>query len=698
MSTNTDKKNNNANGLIAASCDLESSLKIFEEINQKSHFIALSASIEGARMKSLGTFSVVAQQIALQSSKNSELSERLRTLVNKIKTQAFEAVAIRNLELAADLIDKLDRNLFERNCDVQAWGTFDEVKTALSELSPESAQKASEQLEKLVGIYVVYLNSILLDFNGQVVCSPRKKELCGQNLSRELWFQEALSGKVTVTDLQFFEFLENHSVLYCAPVMSANNEVIGVLANCFDWQYAQEMITSAGFSDKTKALVIDNKAQIIASKRSSQILKDNLEWLEAGERATNKTRGYSLEKARNGENLAVGFAYTKGYNAYAGKGWSALICEGLAGFQTTNACFVTEELLVASTAVVSQIQSEKSGSELLNTMKEINLLVEEINSNNREVRLLAVNASIQAGLAGSEGEGFSIIANEVAHLAQKSLVFVDGVNISTKNLRHSVEESSAVRQLDAAKDTISKVDRNLFERYCDIQAWSTFSKFRETLVADEKGDKAAMDLLKNIHRIYEVYHDIYVLNLSGQVVANATAPGMVGKDFSKSPWFVAAAAGQIYYSDVIYSDILKSPVITFSSGIYNDKQEIIGVIASQFNCNFINDILKATIVDSASECLLLNAQGLVIAAKSSEDVLKRKLKNTPSFVLHFQPGAFGVDSEANDMNIAYSSSKGYNTYKGQDWTLVAQKPKSNLNQQEQLTPAERFKQKMRRAG
>jgi len=29
---------------------------------------------------------------------------------------------------------------------------------------------------------------------------------------------------------------------------------------------------------------------------------------------------------------------------------------------------------------------------------------------------------------------------------------------------------------------------------------------------------------------------------------------------------------------------------------------------------------------------------------------------------------------------------------------VAQKPKSNLSQQQQLTPAERFKQKMKRAG
>ncbi|MCK6596792.1 MAG: hypothetical protein L6Q37_00390 [Bdellovibrionaceae bacterium] len=119
------KENQQANILIEASGGLEKSLQILEEINQKANFIALCAAIEGAKMKNrTGTFSIVAQQISNQAQKNNSLSEKLTSIVKKIQSQALDAVAIRNLELAADLIDKLDRNLFERNCDVQAWATL----------------------------------------------------------------------------------------------------------------------------------------------------------------------------------------------------------------------------------------------------------------------------------------------------------------------------------------------------------------------------------------------------------------------------------------------------------------------------------------------------------------------------------------------------------------------------------------------
>ena len=107
------KSKHSSNHLTEASFELESSFKIFQDINQKGHFIALSAAIEGARMKGkLNTFSIVANQIGNQASKNGELSEKLENLISKIKSKSQDAIAIRNLELATDLIDKLDRNLF----------------------------------------------------------------------------------------------------------------------------------------------------------------------------------------------------------------------------------------------------------------------------------------------------------------------------------------------------------------------------------------------------------------------------------------------------------------------------------------------------------------------------------------------------------------------------------------------------------
>lgn len=695
--------------LIQSSCELEKSLLVFKDINQKAHFIALNAAIEGARMKSkLGTFSIVANQIATQAAHNSELSEKLEVLIQKIKSLSLEAVAVRNLELAADLIDKLDRNLFERNCDVQAWATFDSVKNALLKPDEESAVVACAQLDQLVSIYMVYSDSFLLDAQGKVVAAAKKRDARGSDFSREPWFIPTLSGNVTVTDVHFYSAVNGFTVCYCAPVHSADGQVIGVLVNCFNWNFALEMIQSGDYSARTKAVVINADSDLVAARQPNQILKDNYEWLSAGKFAARGGVGYSLEYARNGEPVSVGFCHTKGYNSYKGKGWSAVISECMGDLSLKIGATITESrgegakvTAEKRDADAGKIESERSGQRLLATMKEIDELVFGINGNNREVKLLAVNASIQAGLAGADGEGFSIIANEVAALAKKSLNFVESVNATTAQLNRAVEHSSSVRLVDAAKDTMSKIDRNLFERYCDIQAWSTFSKFVEVLEGSGRADDSTLALLEQVHKIYEVYHDIYILNLEGKVVGTAINRSLIGYDFSGKDWFSSAAAGNTHFSDIYTSEALKIPLMTFSQPIFNADKAIIGVIASRFNCNFLNDILRAAIVDSSSEILLLNQDGVVVASKENQEVLKRNAGEIPA-IKNFQVGACG-SFEQNDQKagvshtLGFASSKGYNSYRGQRWLLLTRRPNETDARVQKLTPAERFRQRVKAA-
>lgn len=695
--------------LIQSSCELEKSLLVFKDINQKAHFIALNAAIEGARMKSkLGTFSIVANQIAAQAAQNSELSEKLESLIQKIKSLSLEAVAVRNLELAADLIDKLDRNLFERNCDVQAWATFDSVKNALLNPGEETTHTASEQLDKLVSIYMVYADSFLLDSAGNVVAAAKKRNSIGSDFSRDPWFLSTLTGNVTVTDVFHYPVLDALTVCYCSPVMSAEGKPIGVLVNCFDWNFALEMIQSGDYGPRTKAIVVNSSSDLIAARQPKQILRDNYEWLSGGKFAARGGVGYSLEYARNGEPISVGFCHTKGYNAYKGKGWSAVISECMGDLRLKIGSTLTEargenaaELQVEKREVKpGEIESERSGQRLLAIMKEIDELVFGINGNNREVKLLAVNASIQAGLAGADGEGFSIIANEVAALAKKSLNFVESVNATTAQLNKAVEHSSSVRLLDAAKDTMSKIDRNLFERYCDIQAWSTFSKFLEVLEGGGRADESTLALLEQVHKIYEVYHDIYILNLEGKVVGTAINRALIGHDFSRKDWFSSAVAGNTHFSDIYTSEALKIPLITFSAPIFNAEKSIVGVIASRFNCNFLNDILRAAIVDSSSEILLVNQEGTVIASKENSDVLKRNFGEiTPT--KNFQAGECGSFEQAGSkkeesFNVGYASSKGYNSYRGQRWVLLTRRPNEAESRVIKLTPAERFRQRVKK--
>jgi len=672
--------------LVEASYILESHLKMLLEINNKSHFIAMSAAIEGARMKNkMDTFSIVAGQIASQTTKYLLLSDKIESIIKKIQKESLFAVGVRNYELSCDLIDKLDRNLFERNCDVQSWAGFDGIKKVLTDRTPDNVLESNHILKNLVKTYVVYLDSILIDLKGEVVSVANCLEFMGKNFSQETWFLEVMKNQVYVTDLEYIPLLDKNSVSYCAPVLNEEGKVIGLLKNFFNWDYALEMIQSGDYSENQEVSLINSKGMIIGSKNQNLILSDHLNWLDAGVKATEKLHGFSIEKSRNGHSIASGFAYTNGYNSYKGKGWSAVILEKMFNNYHKN------EISVISKT--DKIESEIVSTRLLSTMKEIDQLVLELNSNNREVKLLAINASIQSGIAGNDGEGFSVIANEVSELAKKSLTFVESVNLTTKELRHAVLNSSNIRLVDAAKDAMSKVDRNIFERFCDVQAFSTFPIFRsichENNIGDEDIQRETNSLLEKLHKIYEVYHDIYVLDLNGEIIGAAINKSNINKNLKDNEFFTEAISGKTFVSDIYNSSMVGATVMSFSSPIFSDSVSIIGVIATKFNCNFLNDILKVTIIDSESMPYLLNSEMQVIASKFDADVFSMNFSNI-KFTNEDEKSSSGY-LEVEDINIGFAMSAGYNTYKAQEWTLIIKRKNNKKNQkQDNVTPEERF--------
>lgn len=701
----SDTKQNLTAELIQGSQELDKELKDFQKINQRAHFIALCAAIEGARMKSrLPTFSIVANQIAAQSAINSKLSDDLDSLLQRIREGVLETVSVRNYELSNDLIDKLDRNLFERNCDVQAWITFEEIVLALLEPNDVNLNTAQSILSKLVSTYCVYADSLLMDTTGKVILAAKRTDLVGRDMSRNAWFAPTLAGTVTVTDVYFANYLDSVTINYCAPVSGPDGSVVGVLANYFDWKFALEMISSAGYSESTKANIINKTADVIASQQEGQILKDNFFWLRSGEQAAASGCGFGLEYARNGESLAVGFCHTKGYNAYRGKGWSAVISEYIGNIDLPIRTNVVEKRNEAPSGIRSkEIESEKSGSKLVSTMREVDSLVQSINTNTREVKFLAVNAAIQAGLAGQEGEGFSIISNEVASFSKSCLNFVESVNRTTSLMRKAVEDSSYVRLVDAANDTMSKIDRNLFERYCDIQAWSAFSKCIQMLESGKKSDAEGLELFAKIHKIYEVYHDIYVVDITGTVVCTAVNHNLIGINYAQKDWFKAASNGQIFVSDIYNSEITKHPTVTFSAPILNANNQCIGVIASKFNCQFVTDILGAALIDSNSSVYLLNHNGQIISCRAI-DGNDTFLSNFSGFSKIKNLHASGTGHAEDDsqkgkppMSMGFAYSKPYNTYSGQKWVTIVQKPSRHGDGLSQASPEEKFIELMRRS-
>ncbi|WNV75834.1 methyl-accepting chemotaxis protein [Geodermatophilus sp. DSM 44513] len=117
-----------------------------------------------------------------------------------------------------------------------------------------------------------------------------------------------------------------------------------------------------------------------------------------------------------------------------------------------------------------------------------------------------------------------------------------------------------------AVSTIDKIDRNLFERYGDVQAFA----FNPAARGDAATVQAAADFYSKAYGIYDV---LLVADLDGTVVATNTltgdggqvrTEGLVGTSVAGADWFTGALAlqrGATYYGDAAVE-----PLVTAATG------------------------------------------------------------------------------------------------------------------------------------
>jgi methyl-accepting chemotaxis protein len=95
-----------------------------EQINRETTFLAINALIEAARAGDAGRgFAVVAAQVKEVSSKigslTRDLQSALTSLGQRMVAQLESQEGQRLTDLALNMIDVIDRNLYERSCDVR---------------------------------------------------------------------------------------------------------------------------------------------------------------------------------------------------------------------------------------------------------------------------------------------------------------------------------------------------------------------------------------------------------------------------------------------------------------------------------------------------------------------------------------------------------------------------------------------------
>lgn len=312
--------------------------KSIQKITNQMKMLALNALIESSRAGAQGAgFAVVAQEVrsvgqqveAIARELETQLTNRTGNLMNSISRMTERSRGERMVDLSLNAIELIDRNLYERTCDVRWWATDSAVVDCAATPAPAAVAHVSDRLAVILGAYTVYLDLWLCDLNGDVIANGRadRFRVTGQNVANTKWFREARglrSGDDYVAgDVECQPLLSNAQVAtYCASVREggkANGRPTGVLAIHFDWEPQARAIVQGvrvGAADRARVLLVDSSFRVIAASDGQGMLSERISLALGSERS-------GFYRDRSG--ALVAFHATPGYETYKGLGWFGVI-------------------------------------------------------------------------------------------------------------------------------------------------------------------------------------------------------------------------------------------------------------------------------------------------------------------------------------------------------------------------------------
>lgn len=324
--------------------------------------------------------------------------------------------------------------------------------------------------------------------------------------------------------------------------------------------------------------------------------------------------------------------------------------------------------------------------------------IRRINGITRRSRMLALNATIEAHRVGALGRGFAVVADEVKSISQEISQLtgslqsdlrgrLDDLSKCGAEMAARIREVQGERLSDLAHNTVEIIDRNLYERSCDVRWWATDAAVVEVAAAPNSPEARAEACrrLGVILDSYTVYLDLWVADRNGRVIANGRPdryPGVIGSDVSNQPWFRDAMA-TAHGSDFAVVDIERSPrlgqslVASYSTAIRADGEtdgQPIGALGIFFDwqvqAQAVVDGVRLAPEDKArSRCLLLDSRHRIIAASDQTGVLSE------TFPLRRSGAAMGYYTDESGALVAFARTPGYETYRGLGWYgVIVQRP------------------------
>ncbi|MCF6149332.1 MAG: chemotaxis protein [Candidatus Kuenenia sp.] len=332
---------------LQLSSKMDNAIKDIQKITFQSRILSLNAKVEAARAGEVGAaFSVVATEMG-------SLSQEISGLVENLEGEAskdFKEIAkinenistnyrgLRLSDLALTNIDLIDRNLYERSCDVRWWATDNSLVDALTKKTPDAYDYASKRMGIILDAYTVYFDLVLCNPEGMIVANGRSDRYrsIGEDASRSKWFQEAMKC-ATGDDFGWgivhrSPLVNNELALIYTTAVRENGDkygnVIGALGIIFKFAaLAQTIVETTPLSkeekEKSRVCIVDEKGLVLADTHHRN-LEDTIDFTGKFKLFETK-KGFILAEYNN-EKCCIAHAKAPGYETYT-TGWHSLIIQ-----------------------------------------------------------------------------------------------------------------------------------------------------------------------------------------------------------------------------------------------------------------------------------------------------------------------------------------------------------------------------------
>lgn len=236
---------------------------------------------------------------------------------------------------------------------------------------------------------------------------------------------------------------------------------------------------------------------------------------------------------------------------------------------------------------------------------------------------------------------------------------------SLQTANHAADQTPRALQ-KFAEAVGDKIDRNLFERYGDVQAFGVNAAVldKSSWYKPGSGENKIAAAANDYAKLYGFYVLSFVVDLEGKVLAvNDLDPSgkaintsfLYEKNFKDAPWFKAATSGAFLKSKTLDGTYVESPrfdedvqkatqgdsyVIGFSAPVKNHEGEAIGVWHNCAIFSLVEEILQDSYSDlksrglASSALILVDAEGRILTEYDpTSNRGAEKANHDPAFAL-----------------------------------------------------------------